>query len=170
MKIGNLPLFSQQHTSSQLQENPINAIMPELKADPAWNDGGFFGKSSVAKLTESQPHAQPIRAGLFTMVRDVLVTSINKGQFPLAIIGLLLSVVIIKMPDNDVSKLVFLVRDDLIKGWLSGYVLFVFAVFGWAVHIKKQRNWWSEEMERVTAERNRLQSQVLGSPVKSSNA
>jgi hypothetical protein len=45
--------------------------------------------------------------GFAEMLRDILVASIGRGQFPVALLGLVALVSILKMPAADVSSLYF---------------------------------------------------------------
>lgn len=80
--------------------------------------------------------------------RDILVASINKGQFPLAILGLVAMSLIWRMPSEDVSKLVFRIVDGLERGMLLGYGLALVAFGGWYVHARYQRRLISVELSR----------------------
>lgn len=92
----------------------------------------------------------------------------SKGQFPLAICGLIIIVMILKMPGEHVSKLVFTIIDKLEQGYLFGYLLFVGAVVGWFFHARRQRRIIDAEMTRISNERTRLQRAQLGTRVQSS--
>lgn len=77
------------------------------------------------KSTQSSSHKSTgQRVNVWTMIRDVFVASINKGQFPLALAGFITLFALLKMPGDDVSKLVFRVFDAIENGCLVGYVLF----------------------------------------------
>jgi len=112
------------------------------------------------KRSTSAAHA--IGAAWATALRDVLIASINKGQFPFAILGLVLLALIMRMPPEDVSKLVFRLLDGLERGSLLGYLLSLLFLAGWYVHARYQRRVISGEIARMAAERNMLQSKNLG--------
>jgi hypothetical protein len=102
------------------------------------------------------------------MMRDVLVASMNKGQFPLAIVALIFIVIIVKMPAEDVSKLMFHVVERLEQGQMIGYVLAVFFAMGWFFHARFQRRLINDEMQRISQQRTSLQARTLGKRIKSS--
>jgi hypothetical protein len=102
------------------------------------------------------------------MIRDILIASLNKGQFPLAIVGLLVAIVLARMPPEDISKLVFLIIENLKNGAFVGYVLFVATTGGWFVHARFQRRVITGEMRRISDERTRVQEKALGKPLPSS--
>jgi hypothetical protein len=106
--------------------------------------------------------------GFYHMLRDVLVASLNKGQFLIALNGLILIVLILKMPSADVGRLVFRLLDVTEAHYLLGYILAVVSLLGWFSHSKYQRRMITQELGRLSGERNRLQAQALGNRIKSS--
>jgi len=123
----------------------------------------------MPKSPKTRTRVRSQKIGLWNMVRDVLVTSLNKGQFPLAMVGMIFIVMLVKMPGEDVSKLANKLLDELYGYTLPGYVLAAAALFGWALHTRWQRQRWTKEMDRITDERNQLQQRVLGQPMESSD-
>lgn len=103
------------------------------------------------------------------MLRDVLVASINKGQFPIAVVSLIAMSLIWRMPQSDVGTLVFRIIDDLEDGSLFGYLLAGALAGGWFVHARYQRRVITSEIDRVSQERDHLQRKG-GAAVRSSEA
>jgi hypothetical protein len=99
--------------------------------------------------------------------RDVLIASMNKGQFPAALIAMFILSMIWRMPPADVSKLVFRLLDLAEERCLVGYVASVLFLFGWFFHARYQRRLITREISR---ERNQLQARELGKKLKSSEA
>ena len=108
------------------------------------------------------------KINLFRMLRDVLIQSMSKGQLPVAGMILLLIVVILKMPGEDVSQLATEVVRLLVKGWLLGWVLAGALAIGWFVHTKKQRQLIVKELDRLSDERNEWQRKFINDKVRSS--
>ncbi|WP_422452057.1 hypothetical protein [Endozoicomonas sp. ALC066] len=103
-------------------------------------------------------------------VRDITVSSINRGQLPiLGVIGLLI-LVLWRMPPEDVSKLMFQVIEHLTDGGLMGYVLSFILAFGWFYHAKKMRTKFSTECRRIGKEKSDLQSSLAGVKFNSSDS
>lgn len=102
------------------------------------------------------------------MVRDVLVASLNRGQFPVALVAGLFAMMLYKMPGQDVTSLLFRVTDDLKSGYLGGYVMSVFLAGGWFLHVKWQRREITQEMERIGREKTILQEKLVGKHLPSS--
>jgi hypothetical protein len=100
--------------------------------------------------------------GFNQMLRDVLIASMNKGQFPLALSALIFVVLILKMPQQDVSTLVFRLLDAAEAKKLLGWILAVIMVAIWYLHTRSLRRWCAAELERVSGERNSLQRKTLG--------
>jgi hypothetical protein len=81
----------------------------------------------------------PGSLGFAEMLRDVLVASINRGQFPFALLGLVVLVSILKMPAADVSTLVFRLVESITGGPAMGYVLAALMLIGWSWHVSYLR-------------------------------
>ena len=105
---------------------------------------------------------------LFGMIEKVLVSSMSKGQAPLFVVSGLVALMLWKMPGPDVSKLVFRLVEAFEHGYFVGYALFVLSVGGWFLHAKSQRRTIFKEMQRIAAERNRLQDQQTVRQIESS--
>jgi hypothetical protein len=95
------------------------------------------------------------------MLRDVLVASIHRGQFPPALIGLIALAIILKMPADDLTKAVFHFLDLLERHELLGYFLAALCAMGWFAHARLQRRWIGEERRRLSDERAALKAMFL---------
>ncbi|HEY6019995.1 MAG TPA: hypothetical protein VIY48_08870 [Candidatus Paceibacterota bacterium] len=113
----------------------------------------------MAKSKDKNPTVQ---IGFWHAVRDIFVASINKGQFPLAVMAAIGVLVISKMPSEDVSKLVFEVLGMLHRSELVGYFLSVFGFGGWYFHTKWQRQMITNEMRRISEVRTIAQGSKIG--------
>jgi hypothetical protein len=102
------------------------------------------------------------------VVRDVLIASMNKGQFPIAIVSFIIILLIIKMPAADVSKLVFSILDELENGKIMGWFLFGTSVLSWFAHARWQRKQFTYEIDRLSVERNKAQQRNFGPQMGSS--
>lgn len=101
--------------------------------------------------------------------RDITIASMNRGQLPvLGCIGLF-GCIIWKMPNKDVSKLVFDLVDRLSHGELIAYVLLIVVSVGWFIHAKIMRTNFSEEYKRIGKEKSKLQSRMAGVNFESSD-
>jgi hypothetical protein len=100
--------------------------------------------------------------GFNQMLRDVLIASMNKGQFPLALGALIFVILILKMPQKDVSTLVFRLLDGAEARELLGWVSMVIMVVVWYLHTRSLRRWCAAELDRISNERNSLQRKSLG--------
>jgi hypothetical protein len=79
-------------------------------------------------------------------------------------------VLILKMPSSDVGRLVFRLLDVAEAHYVVGYILAVVSLLCWFSHSKYQRRVITQELGRLSGERNRLQAQALGNRIKSSEA
>lgn len=85
----------------------------------------------------------------FQMLRDVLVASLNRGQFPMAVIGLIAVIAICRMPAADLSRLVFRLLDAAEAHAYGGYVLTVTIALAWAIHSMRLRREFTAEIKRL---------------------
>lgn len=96
------------------------------------------------------------------MVRDVLIASMNKGQFPFAAFAVIIITMIIKMPSEDVSKFAFKLASIFELHQIMGYILAGVLLIGWFIHSKFQRRIITVEMARIANQRDKLQADKLG--------
>ena len=80
-----------------------------------------------------------VKVSLFEFLRDVLIASIEKGQFPAALIAIIALSMIWRMPPADIGKLVFRLLDVAQEAGLMGYVASVLCLFSWFRHARYQR-------------------------------
>lgn len=92
------------------------------------------------------------------MLRDVLVTSINRGQFPPALLALVALAIVFKMPAADMSLLALRVVSLMERHELLGYAFTVFCAAGWFLHARLQRRWIGDERRRMSSERAELRA------------
>ena len=81
---------------------------------------------------------------------------------------LLFSLIVWRMPAEDVSKLAFRILDYIVSGAMLGYVLSGIFGFGWYFHARWQRKLIAKEIERLGREKSLLQSEVLNIDIESS--
>jgi hypothetical protein len=124
----------------------------------------------IGVATGKRGSKEGAKVSLFEFLRDVLIASIEKGQFPAALIAMIVLSMIWRMPPADVSKLVFRLFDVAEEKGFIGYVASVLCLFGWFFHARYQRGLITREMRRVSRERNQLQARELGKKLKSSEA
>ena len=84
----------------------------------------------------------------------------NTGQLPLYGFIVVVIIFLIRMPPEDVSKLVFQLLLYTKKGYTIGYILFIITLVGSIIYGKHLRRSFTLEIERVTNERNELQRRL----------
>jgi hypothetical protein len=104
----------------------------------------------------------------FQMLRDVLVASLNRGQFPMAIMGMIVIIAVCRMPPADLSRLVFRLLDVAEEREYMGYALCLVIAVAWAIHSKRQRREMAAEIRRLSERRNRLQPMAFDGQIRSS--
>ncbi len=103
------------------------------------------------------------------MMQNVLIASMNKGQFVIGVIGLAFLIMILKLTPDDTKSLL----DDIILklgnihyiGWTLG----IFSTFGWFFGTKRLRRIHSKEIRRVSEEKKQLQQKATSKKLRSSN-
>lgn len=112
---------------------------------------------------------QNAKLNFWAMMSNVLVTSLSKGQFPIACLFFLFVIMLLKMPAADVTRLALGILTDLGNFKLGGYVISMVFLGGWFAHTRWQRRSYEKELKRVTEERNQLQEgRGLGNLLESS--
>lgn len=89
-------------------------------------------------------------------VRDVLIASINKGQFPFAVMGLIVLLILWRLPDSEISPLIHWMVDTVGTFYYVGYGLFGATVFGWYFHAQNLRKKMALQMEEFHRSRKQL--------------
>lgn len=119
------------------------------------------------------PKKKPSGVPRFTAaqaVRDIVVAAINKGQFLLFLLFLLLFALIIKMPAEQAGVLFIALEQDLRDFHLLGWIMEGITVAGWVVLNRRQRKTYRNEINRLSSEKNAAQTEQLGDLVKSSRS
>jgi hypothetical protein len=78
------------------------------------------------------------RFGFAEMLRDVLVASIERGQFLIATISLILTIVVLKLPGETMSALIVRVRDSFDRACFLGYVIAAVLAVSWFWHSRRR--------------------------------
>jgi hypothetical protein len=86
---------------------------------------GSRGKSSV---------------GLYEFLRDVLLASIDKSQFPLALTAIIVLAVVWKLSPADLAHLLVRLVTFAERRSVVGYVAATISVVGWVLHVR-YKNW-----------------------------
>lgn len=93
----------------------------------------------------------------YGMIRDVLVTSLNKGQFPLALVFIIFIIIVFKLPSEDISYFLKKLFKKFEEGYILGWCLFMFCIIGWYTSNKYLRKIHFSEINRITQEKKYLQ-------------
>jgi len=103
------------------------------------------------------------------MVRDVLITAMNKGQLlPIALFAVAI-VILLKLPSEEIVKLTYNILGKLSSGEMWAYLLLLVIVLAWYMHAKKMRTEYSKELDRIGQEKSKLQAKLAGKKFRSSN-
>jgi len=137
----------------------------------AEDHGDFHQRASRGNCVSGNRQHQakkPISAGLYSMLQTVLLASIEKGQFAVAVLSVIIVVMLLKMPSADVGQLAFKLLDSVQKAAALGYGLAVAVLIAWMLHARALRRMFDRELARVTEERNLAQARCLSSHIRSS--
>lgn len=93
--------------------------------------------------------------------RDVLVASLNKGQFPIAVVLVIFIIIFWRLPATDLKSILedFLNRFE--SNYIFGWVLFVITLLGWYFHNRYVRKVHLNEINRILQEKQDLQGLLL---------
>lgn len=122
--------------------------------------------SKGSKKNKSPNYYRPNLARAFS---DVVIASMNKGQFPFAIMGLCLILLILKMPPEKAYDLAIEILDRLKTLNYLGWILSVVFMFLWYTSSKRLRQKHSDEFDRVGQEKKELQEKLVLRKLDSSN-
>lgn len=100
--------------------------------------------------------------------RDMVVASIDHGQFPLMFVFLLSIIFISKLPNDDVSVLARELFESVTKGEMVFLFCFLITVAGWVLHVKLIKKNFEREYKRIGREKSELQEKLMGRKLKSS--
>jgi len=108
------------------------------------------------------------RPNLWGMIQNISIASLNKGQFPIAMVTILLLILIIKLPPEDASKLLFDILELLKSMHILGWILSLISLVAWYLNTKHIRKIHVIEVNRIAEEKKELQQQLLGKKLSSS--
>lgn len=101
-------------------------------------------------------------------VRDIVVSSINKGQLPILGIICGLLIILIRIPPQDLSTTLSKVIEHFVKKELWSYILLFIVCSGWFIHAKIMRTNFTKETNRMSAEKTKLQNRLTNKKFESS--
>lgn len=99
----------------------------------------YFRLPSVTTSSRPSGAPAPSKVGAAQAIRDVFIASINKGQFPFAIVGAILAILLLRVPQEEIVPLIRWMVETVGTTSYFGYVLFVVTVFAWYFHAQRVR-------------------------------
>ncbi|MDM0007902.1 hypothetical protein QTI51_24575 [Variovorax sp. J22G73] len=93
----------------------------------------------------------PAKVGYAQAIRDVFITSINKGQFPFAILGAIVLLLIWRIPEHEIVPLIHWIFETLGSLQYLGFLLFALTVFFWYFHAQRMRREFTEQLNAFKA-------------------
>jgi len=97
-----------------------------------------------------------------------VTAAISKGQLPILVVGLIILIPLYKVDgiaaDRILTKTLALMENGHLFSWVGNIAL----ILGWMAHGRFQRKTFTDEITRISEERNRLQSKLDNKVVESS--
>ncbi len=88
-----------------------------------------------------------LRVGLYEFLRDVLLASIDKSQFPFALAAIIVLAVIWKLSPADLAHLLVRLVTFAERRSDVGYVVAIISLVGWLFHVR-YKNWKIAQLAR----------------------
>jgi hypothetical protein len=101
------------------------------------------------------------RPNFWGMIRDIFVTSMNKGQFPVMVVGIIIIILVIKLPSNEAYNLLHEILLLFEKWHILGWILSLLFLVGWLFNVRRIRKIHSSEMDRVSNNKRDLQGKLV---------
>lgn len=109
------------------------------------------------------------KMNFWTMMNNVIITSLVRGQLLPVLLFFLILTMILKMPSADVTKVMTVIWHGLKSGYLGGYALSLALVGGWQWHVKWQRKNYETRLREMAKARDDAQGHALPGLLESSN-
>lgn len=119
-----------------------------------------------AKIYNNQ--GNPYRPNGWGMIKEIVIASMNKGQFLVAGLWLLLFILFLKLSQDQAYAILVNFCKLLVNGQIAGWVLFGIVVIAWFLHSKYQRRNFTREMKRIAQEKKDIQQSQLRTKLGSS--
>lgn len=94
------------------------------------------------------------------MMQNVLIASLNKGQFIIGLIGFIFLIMVLKLTPEDTKELLIKIINLFGDIYYVGWIIAIFSTFGWYFGTKRIRKIHASEMERVSNEKKQLQQKL----------
>lgn len=110
-----------------------------------------------------------VEMNFWAMINSVLIHSMNKGQLPAAAIAIILIVLALRCPADQIPIILQHIWGALKSAAGVSYTINVVVIIGAAVGFKSMRKRVSDELDRIGQEKTNLQEQLAGRRLSSSN-
>jgi len=123
----------------------------------------------LARNRNKKKHPNYYKPNFWGAARDVLIASMNKGQFPFAVFAIIILALILKMPSEDVTDFAYKVLQALVNTRILGWALTILLALGWFISNKALRRKQSTEFRRIGNEKKKVQEELILRDLPSSN-
>lgn len=111
----------------------------------------------MSKNRKTNNYHQP---NLWGMIQNVLIASIKKGQFLMGILGIIAIIMVAKLSPEDTKDLIDQMLSVFKNIYYVGWPLFFVVILAWYWTSKRTRRIHAVEMDRIAAEKKRLQERL----------
>jgi len=103
------------------------------------------------------------RPNFWGFLQNVLIAALNKGQLLGMFFGLIILIIIIKIPNEQIPELIKDLTNISKINSILGWILGVITTFGGYVLIRWQKHIHTKEIQRISQEKKRLQEKLTNS-------
>lgn len=123
-------------------------------------------------MGQKHPKANPnyYRPNFWGMLRDIIIASLNKGQFLVMGFWLIVFILILKLDSSEALNLLRAFKTLLVDLRILGWTLFGITIVGWYFISKSVRRSHYREMSRISDEKKSYQERNLGQKLGTSNS
>jgi hypothetical protein len=109
------------------------------------------------------------KPNIWASIRDISLAAINKGQFPVLLMGSCMVILLCRLPSSDLSKFAHELLEEFRYHEGLGWIGTVLLSTGWWMHARFQRKTFEKEMRRIAAEKKGMQEKGLDKRLGSSD-
>lgn len=100
------------------------------------------------------------RPNIWGMIQNIMIAGMNKGQLLASIFGIVIIILIVKIPNSEIVPFIGKVANGFGETKYVGWFLFSVTAIITYYQNKKLRRSFSEELNRITEEKKRLQEKI----------
>lgn len=123
----------------------------------------------MAKNKTNKNQYNSYRPNFWGMIQNILITSINKGQLLGAAVAIILIILVLKYPSDEIPELVDKLLNISEFNSVLGWVVSGISTLGGFLITRWQRRIHTKEIKRISQEKKALQAKLTEKKLPSSN-